>query len=72
MYFSWDASSVNSVKEQFPFFFLLQHFKVFDVSKEAPDKVLHRIYLNLEKLKLDGDEYAAKIQEELRIIVSTA
>lgn len=31
--------------------------------------VLRRIYLNLEKLK-SNDEFAAKIQEKLRIIVS--
>ena len=44
-------------------------FQVFDLGKEAPDVVLRRIYLNLEKLK-SNDEFAAKIQEKLRIIVS--
>ncbi|KAL7000662.1 diacylglycerol kinase (ATP) [Sarracenia purpurea var. burkii] len=36
----------------------------------SPDAVLHRIYLNLERLKLNGDEFATKIQERLRIIVA--
>lgn len=42
---------------------------MFDLGKEPPDLVLRRIYLNLEKLK-SNDEFAAKIQEKLRIIVS--
>lgn len=44
--------------------------QVFDLGEEAPDKVLSRIYVNLEKLKNDGDEFAKEIQERLRIIVS--
>lgn len=43
---------------------------MFDLSEEAPDKSLSRVYVNLEKLKLDGDEFATKIEEKLRIIVS--
>ncbi|KAI4319820.1 hypothetical protein MLD38_033374 [Melastoma candidum] len=49
---------------------LLNEHQVFDLSQEAPDKALRRIYLNLERLKLSGDDYAAKIQEKLRIIVA--
>lgn len=45
-------------------------FQVFDLGEEAPDKALRRIYVNLEKLKADEDEFAAKIEERLRIIVS--
>ncbi|KAB5530174.1 hypothetical protein DKX38_020255 [Salix brachista] len=48
---------------------LLNENQVFDLGKEAPDLVLRRIYLNLEKLK-SNDEFAAKIQEKLRIIVA--
>lgn len=46
------------------------HFQVYDLGKEAPDKVLRRIYVNLEKLKLNGDEFAVKIEKRLRLIVS--
>jgi len=41
------------------------------LTEEAPDKVLHRLYGNLEKLKSDGDNLAAEIQKRLRLIVST-
>lgn len=44
--------------------------QVFDLGEEAPDSVLRRLFLNLEKLKLSGDEFADKIEEKLRIIVS--
>lgn len=40
------------------------------MGEEAPDKVLHRICSNLEKLKSCGDGFAADIQTRLRIIVS--
>lgn len=36
----------------------------------APDKVLHKLYANLEVLKLRGDELADQIQKRLRLIVS--
>ncbi|CAK7349961.1 unnamed protein product [Dovyalis caffra] len=49
---------------------LLNEKQVFDLSEEAPDVALRRIYLNLEKLKSNGHEFAAKIQEKLRIIVA--
>lgn len=44
--------------------------QVFDLGEEAPDKVLSRIFLNLERLKNEGDDLAIIIQEKLRIIVS--
>ncbi|GMP84274.1 hypothetical protein CsSME_00037863 [Camellia sinensis var. sinensis] len=37
---------------------------------KAPNAVLHRLYLNLEKLKLNSDELALRIQENLRIIAA--
>jgi len=43
--------------------------KVFDLSEEAPDKVLHRLYCNFEKLKSNGDLIATQIQKSLRLIV---
>ncbi|KAH0778383.1 hypothetical protein KY290_004810 [Solanum tuberosum] len=49
---------------------LLNKYQVFDLGKETPDSVLHRLYLNLEKLKNNGDEFAAKLEERLRIIVA--
>lgn len=45
-------------------------FQVFDLGENAPDKVLHQVYANLEKLKFGGDAFAAEIEERLRIIVS--
>ncbi|GMP93384.1 hypothetical protein CsSME_00043245 [Camellia sinensis var. sinensis] len=49
---------------------LLNKNQVVDLLEEALDAVLHRLYLNLEKLKLNGDELALRIQENLRIIVA--
>ncbi|CAL8139901.1 unnamed protein product [Prunus armeniaca] len=49
---------------------LLNETQVFDLGEETPDKVLSRIYANLEKLKQNGDGFATKIQEKLRIIVA--
>ncbi|KAL5793904.1 hypothetical protein ACOSP7_002498 [Xanthoceras sorbifolium] len=49
---------------------LLNEKQVFDLGEEAPDTTLRRIYLNLEKLKANGDEYAINFQERLRIIVA--
>lgn len=45
-------------------------YEVFNLLEEAPDDVLRRLYLNLEKLTLNGDEFAPRIQERLKIIVS--
>lgn len=47
---------------------LLNHNQVFDLGLETPDKVLRRIYLNLERLK--DDDFARQIREKLKIIVS--
>ncbi|PSS14446.1 Diacylglycerol kinase [Actinidia chinensis var. chinensis] len=49
---------------------LLNKNQVFDLSVDAPDDFLQRVYLNLEQLKLNGDELALKIQERLKIIVA--
>jgi hypothetical protein len=43
---------------------------VFDLREEAPDKVLHKLYSNLERLKRDGDTFASEIYKRLRLIVS--
>lgn len=50
--------------------FLILFYQVYDLGVQAPDKVLHQLYANLEKLKKNGDHYAAEIQNRLRIIVS--
>ncbi|VVA99991.1 unnamed protein product [Arabis nemorensis] len=47
---------------------LLNEKQVFDLEVETPDKVLQKIYLNLERLKDDG--IARKIHEKLKIIVA--
>ncbi|CAF2029113.1 unnamed protein product, partial [Brassica oleracea var. botrytis] len=47
---------------------LLNDKQVFDLNVETPDKVLQRIYLNLERLKHDA--LACKIKEKLKIIVA--
>ncbi|KAJ4976096.1 hypothetical protein NE237_001202 [Protea cynaroides] len=49
---------------------LLNENQVFDLGEEAPDKVLHRIYVNFEKLKLSGDDFSAEIQKRLKLIVA--
>ncbi|KAK8919036.1 Diacylglycerol kinase 5 [Platanthera zijinensis] len=49
---------------------LLNKNQVFDLGEEAPDKVLHRLYGNLERLKSIGDTNAAEIQSRLRLIVA--
>ncbi|RWR88092.1 Diacylglycerol kinase [Cinnamomum micranthum f. kanehirae] len=49
---------------------LLNKHQVFELGEEAPDKVLHRIYSNLEKLNSSGDVFAAEIRKRLRIIVA--
>ncbi|CAE6172216.1 unnamed protein product [Arabidopsis arenosa] len=47
---------------------LLNDKQVFDLEEETPDKVLQRIYRNLERLKDDG--FASKIRDKLKIIVA--
>ncbi|KAM3287265.1 diacylglycerol kinase 5 [Capsicum chacoense] len=49
---------------------LLNKYQVFDLGEETPDSVLRRLYLNLEKLKSNGHEFATKLEERLRIIVA--
>ena len=43
---------------------------MFDLLDEAPDKVLHKLYSNLERLKHGGDTLASEIYRRLRLIVS--
>ncbi|XP_057460869.1 diacylglycerol kinase 5-like [Actinidia eriantha] len=49
---------------------LLNKNQVIDLLEEAPDDVLRRLYLNLEKLKNNGDKLAPIVEERLRIIVA--
>ncbi|XP_039853104.1 diacylglycerol kinase 5-like [Panicum virgatum] len=49
---------------------LLNEAQVFDLSEEAPDKVLHRLYVNLERLKMEGDILAVQIWRRLRAEVA--
>ncbi|KAM7251163.1 hypothetical protein ACFE04_023046 [Oxalis oulophora] len=49
---------------------LLNKNQVFDLGENAPDKVLHQLYVTLETLKNNGDVLAADIQKSLRIIVA--
>jgi diacylglycerol kinase (ATP) len=49
---------------------LLNEAQVFDLSEESPDKALHRLYANFEKLKSNGDDLAIQIQRSLRLIVA--
>ncbi|XP_019054721.1 PREDICTED: diacylglycerol kinase 5-like isoform X2 [Nelumbo nucifera] len=47
---------------------LLNKDQVFDLSEEAPEKVLNKIYVKLEKLKISGDGFAAEVEKRLRLI----
>ncbi|XP_047331318.1 diacylglycerol kinase 1-like [Impatiens glandulifera] len=49
---------------------ILNKDQVIDLLEETPDNVLRRVYVNLEKLKHNGDELASHIEEKLRIIVA--
>ncbi|KAL6538245.1 Diacylglycerol kinase 5 [Orobanche gracilis] len=49
---------------------ILNENQVFDLGEEGPDSVLRRVFLNLEKLKNNGDEFAPKLTKKLRIIVA--
>ncbi|KAL9162377.1 hypothetical protein ABFS82_07G086700 [Erythranthe guttata] len=40
------------------------------VGEEAPDSVLRRVFLNLEMLKNNGDEFVPKLEEKLKIVVA--
>ncbi|KAK3199245.1 hypothetical protein Dsin_022660 [Dipteronia sinensis] len=47
---------------------LLNENQVFDLGEKTPDKVLHELYVTLERLKHTGDVLAIEIQKRLRII----
>ncbi|GER48197.1 diacylglycerol kinase [Striga asiatica] len=49
---------------------ILNEKQVFDLGSEGPDSVLRRVFLNLERLKNNGDEFATKLEKKLRIIVA--
>ncbi|KAI9075304.1 hypothetical protein K1719_042709 [Acacia pycnantha] len=49
---------------------LLNEKQVFDLGEEAPDKVLSRVYANLENHKSQNDQLAARTMEKLRLIVA--
>ncbi|KAK6134821.1 hypothetical protein DH2020_031435 [Rehmannia glutinosa] len=49
---------------------LLNEKQVIDLGETAPDTVLHRLFLNLEKLKNNGDEIAPELEKKLKIIVA--
>ncbi|XP_004487339.1 diacylglycerol kinase 5-like [Cicer arietinum] len=49
---------------------VLKEKQVFDLGEEGPDKVLSRIYANLENLKVQGDQLAIWTMERLRLIVA--
>ncbi|KAL1821699.1 hypothetical protein DCAR_0418131 [Daucus carota subsp. sativus] len=49
---------------------ILNPNQVYDLNEETPDKVLRRLFINLEKLKTNGDAVAHKVEEKLRIIVA--
>ncbi|KAF6153952.1 hypothetical protein GIB67_023729 [Kingdonia uniflora] len=49
---------------------LLNDNQVFDLGEETPDKVLHKIYVTLEKLNRNGDSFADEIKKRLRLIVA--
>ncbi|KAM7504070.1 hypothetical protein LguiB_002974 [Lonicera macranthoides] len=49
---------------------LLNKNQVFNLEEKSPDKVLHQLYVNLEKLKQSGDILSSEIQRRLRLIVA--
>ncbi|XP_047334297.1 diacylglycerol kinase 5-like [Impatiens glandulifera] len=49
---------------------LLNKNQVIDLHEETPDSVLRRVYLNLEKLKNNGDKCASEVFDKLKIIVA--
>lgn len=49
---------------------VLNKNQVFDLGEEAPENVLRKLYLNLERLKLNADKLATKLEEHLKIIVA--
>lgn len=69
---NWTSCSVNMVYIISLLYnsFCYITFQVFDLGDEAPDSVLRRLYLNIERLKGNGDHFAAEIEERMKIIVS--
>ncbi|XP_078171231.1 diacylglycerol kinase 1-like [Carex rostrata] len=49
---------------------ILNPLQVFNLGEDTPDKILCRIYDNLERLISSGDNGAAEIQKRLRLIVA--
>ncbi|KAL8502273.1 hypothetical protein ACS0TY_021413 [Phlomoides rotata] len=49
---------------------ILNEKQVLDLGEEAPDQVLRRVFLNLQRLKNDGDEIAPELEQKLKIIVA--
>jgi diacylglycerol kinase (ATP) len=49
---------------------LLNKNQVVDLGEKAPEKVLHQLYVNLEKYKQSGDRLSSEIQKRLRLIVA--
>ncbi|KAK9209382.1 hypothetical protein WN944_001748 [Citrus x changshan-huyou] len=49
---------------------LLNENQVIDLGEKAPDKVLHQLYVTLEKFKAAGDVFASEIEKRLRLIVA--
>ncbi|KAK4384609.1 Diacylglycerol kinase [Sesamum angolense] len=49
---------------------ILNTNQVFDLGDEAPDKVLSRLFLNLGRLKNNGNQFALILEKKLRIIVA--
>uniref|UniRef100_M1DFG1 Diacylglycerol kinase variant B n=1 Tax=Solanum tuberosum TaxID=4113 RepID=M1DFG1_SOLTU len=50
---------------------LLNKYKVFNLGDEAPDSVLRRLYLNIERLKGNGGRFFAEIEKRMIIIVAS-
>ncbi|KAK2971765.1 hypothetical protein RJ640_002054, partial [Escallonia rubra] len=48
----------------------LGYFQVVDLRENAPAKVLHQLYVNLETHKKSGDKMSFEIQKRLRLIVA--
>lgn len=49
---------------------LLNKYKVFYLGDGTSDSVLHRLYLNIERLKGNSDRFDAEIEERIKIIVA--
>ncbi|XP_047944634.1 diacylglycerol kinase 1-like [Salvia hispanica] len=49
---------------------ILNKEQVIDLGEEAPDRVIRKVFINLERLKKQGDENAFWIEDKLRLIVA--